>query len=96
LDGSLQLPSLEEMRALTDKELERRRADGLVGSRLAHSMGLKLQAYFEQLAQEANIEPLPPVFTKLFGESIRCLMADLYGFRNARYKIVDRNTFERV
>ncbi|KAF4531626.1 hypothetical protein B566_EDAN006557 [Ephemera danica] len=97
LDNSMQLPSSELMRAITEHELQQRRAEGLVGTRLAHTLGPeRQQAYCDGLAQEAGIPSIPRVVTALHATNKQMMLEKLADYRNACYRVVDNETFERV
>ncbi|KAG8225696.1 hypothetical protein J437_LFUL001729 [Ladona fulva] len=95
LDGSLKLPSTEEMDADADEEIERRRKCGL-GRRQAHMMGPLQGDYYDDLAKTAGIQGIPPVMTKLHNESSQRFLDDLVNYRNDVYRILDSENFVQV
>ncbi|KAJ8952589.1 hypothetical protein NQ318_004136 [Aromia moschata] len=95
LDGSMSLPSTEEMRMHTKGDIEKRCALGL-GKRQAHMMGQFQESYYNDLAGDAKTIPIAPVLVKLRDLSVKRLYDDLLNFREDRYKIVDNNNFVKV
>ncbi|VEN41239.1 unnamed protein product [Callosobruchus maculatus] len=92
LEGSMQLPSTEEMRAHTEAELKWRLEKGYTKRRF-HRMGPYQEMYYNDLSTEANIKPIAPVIVKLREESGKRLASDFLNFRNDRYKIIDDENF---
>ncbi|XP_059478789.1 senecionine N-oxygenase [Neocloeon triangulifer] len=95
LDGSLTLPSSEDMLAEMEAEAKDRREKGL-GPRQGHMMGPMQGDYYEDLAKTAGIEPLPPVLTKLHNESSQRFLDDLCNYREDVYRIVDSEKFVQI
>ncbi|XP_018577185.1 senecionine N-oxygenase [Anoplophora glabripennis] len=95
LNGSMRLPSSEEMRMHTDREMQRRWEKGY-SKRQAHMMGQYQEEYYNDLAADANTIPIAPVLVKLRDLSVKRLYDDLLNFREDRYKIVDNETYVRV
>ncbi|XP_025836607.1 flavin-containing monooxygenase FMO GS-OX-like 2 isoform X2 [Agrilus planipennis] len=95
LDGDLKLPSEEEMREDTEKDMQLRWEKGY-NKRQAHMMGPGQRSYYNDLATMANLIPIDPVIVKLRDESVKRLHTDLMTFREDRYKIVDKETFVKV
>jgi dimethylaniline monooxygenase (N-oxide forming) len=95
LDGSLKLPSEQEMKADLDAEIQRRKNLGL-GIRQGHMMGPMQGNYYEDLANTAGIEKLPPVLTKLHNESSQRFLDDLCHYREDVYRIVDHENFVQI
>lgn len=95
LDGSMMLPSTEMMRMHTEMDMRNRWAKGYT-KRQAHLMGPDQQAYYDDLAADANTLSIAPVYVKLRNISIQRLHEDLANFRNDRYKIVDMENYIRV
>lgn len=95
LEGSMSLPSADEMRMHTQKDIENRQAKGYT-KRQMHMMGPDQESYYNDLAQEADTEPIPPVLIKLRDLSVKRLYDDLLNFREDQYRIVDDNNFIKV
>uniref|UniRef100_A0A6P7FIB3 Flavin-containing monooxygenase n=1 Tax=Diabrotica virgifera virgifera TaxID=50390 RepID=A0A6P7FIB3_DIAVI len=95
LNGSLSLPSTEEMREDTNKDMQRRWANG-IQKKQAHGMGEYQQEYYDDLASAADTKPINPVLVKLRDYSVQQLYENLIHFRENKYKIIDRETFVRV
>lgn len=49
--------------------------------------------YYDDLAQTAGIDGIPPVMTSLHNESSRRFLEDLRNFREDRYQIISQNQF---
>lgn len=60
-----------------------------------HILYKEQQEYFDQLAQTADIEALPPVLAAIHFNSVSALHDDPDGFRNYKYTIIDDKTFKR-
>lgn len=95
LSGSMQLPTKEEMRMHTKKDLEMRLERGYT-ERQAHIMGEFQGAYYKDLAADAKTDPIAPVIIKLRELSVKRLYDDLLNFREDRYKIIDENNYIKV
>lgn len=95
LNGSMKLPSKEDMKLDTEEDMKARWAKGYT-RRQAHLMGPDQQKYYDELASQANTEPIAPVIIKLRDHSVKRLYEDLNNFREDRYKIVDDNTYVKV
>lgn len=95
LTGSMPLPSTEEMRLNTNQDIENRIAKGYT-KRQMHMMGPDQQSYYNDLAEDAQITPIPPVLVKLRDLSVKRLYDDLLNFREDQYKIIDENNFVKV
>ncbi|KAL1513029.1 hypothetical protein ABEB36_002513 [Hypothenemus hampei] len=95
LKGEMLLPSTEEMRMHTRKDIENRQSRGYV-KRQMHMMGPDQQSYYNELAEEAKTTPIPPVMVKLRDLSVRRLYDDLINFREDQYRIVDDNNFIKI
>ncbi|XP_066152347.1 senecionine N-oxygenase-like [Euwallacea fornicatus] len=92
LEGSMSLPSAEEMRRDTQQDLEKRRADGYTNPQL-HMMGPYQESYYNGLAQEADTTSIPPVLIKIRDISVQRRSNDLMNFREDQYRILDDNNF---
>lgn len=95
LSGRKPMPSEEEMRADTDREMALRWARGYK-KRQAHMMGSDQNKYYDDLANTAGIENLTPVMTKLHNESSQRFLDDLVNFRKDRFRVIDSETFVKV
>lgn len=95
LNGSMNLPSMEEMRMHTEREMQGRWAKGY-SKRQAHMMGEYQESYYNDLAADANTIPIAPVLVKLRDLSVKRLYDDLLNFREDRYKIVDKENYIKV
>ncbi|CAG9766253.1 unnamed protein product [Ceutorhynchus assimilis] len=95
LTGAMDLPSKEEMRMHTEKDMENRKAKGYT-KRQMHMMGPDQQSYYNDLAEDADTAPIPPVLVKLRDLSVQRLYDDLINFREDQYRIVDENSFVKV
>ncbi|CAG9766255.1 unnamed protein product [Ceutorhynchus assimilis] len=97
LTGDMDLPSKEEMRLHTEKDVEDRIVKGYT-KRQMHRMGAgpNQQAYYDDLGQEANIATIPSVMVKIWDAGVHRLLSDLIRFRGDKYRIVDENNFVQV
>ncbi|CAG9821332.1 unnamed protein product [Phaedon cochleariae] len=95
LNGTMVLPSTEEMRMHTDREMQYRWAKGC-SKRQAHMMGQYQEDYYNDLAGDAKTAPIAPVYVKLRDTSVRQLYNDLLNFREDRYKLLDSENFVKV
>lgn len=91
----MRLPSSDEMRMHAEEEMQSRWAKGY-SKRQAHMMGQYQEAYYNDLAADANTIPIAPVLVKLRDVSVKRLYDDLLNFREDRYKIVDNNTYIKI
>ncbi|XP_029156619.1 senecionine N-oxygenase-like [Nylanderia fulva] len=73
-----------------------RRAERGLQKRHFHMMGPEQGHYYDDLANIAGIEPLPPVLTKLHNESSMNFLDDLVHYRQDRYKIIDNYNFVKL
>lgn len=95
LKGSMSLPRAEDMRMHTQRDLENRKVKGYT-KRQMHMMGPDQQSYYNELAEDSDTAPIPPVLVKLRDLSVKNLYEDLLNFREDQYKILDENTFIKV
>lgn len=61
-----------------------------------HQMGPKQGEYYQDLAETAEIKPLPSVLTKLHNDSSKRFLDDLVNYRRDRYKILDDDNFVQL
>ncbi|XP_019865641.1 senecionine N-oxygenase [Aethina tumida] len=95
MNGSMQLPSADEMRMHTENDMQARWAKGYT-KRQAHMMGPEQLSYYEDIASDANTTPIPPVIVKLRDQSVKRLYDDILNFRQDIYKIVDPHNYVKV
>ena len=94
LDGSVVLPSKEEMDADTRADYKRRLGSGMP-HRYAHRMGKKfLREYHTDLSKLSDIRPIPPVIFNIFDYVIDRLVGDYTNFKNDSITIIDDERFE--
>ena len=94
LDGSVVLPSKEEMDADTRADYERRLESGMP-HRYAHRMGKKLlREYHNDLSKLSDIRPIPPVIFNIFDYVIDRLVGDYTNLKNDSITIIDDERFE--
>lgn len=60
-----------------------------------HILAKEQQEYFDQLAQTADIEALPPVLAAIHFNNGAALRNDPDGFRKYKYTIIDDKTFKK-
>lgn len=95
LKGELELPSADAMRLDTRTEMDRRWSCGY-SKRKAHMMNSEQEAYYNSLANDAQIEGIPPVYVKIWGLTDDFLYNKLFDFRNYQYKILDDHNYIQV
>ncbi|XP_050294534.1 senecionine N-oxygenase [Anthonomus grandis grandis] len=95
LKGEMSLPSKEAMNEDTQADIQARLSKGY-NKRQMHMMGPDQESYYNQLAEEANTSPIPPVMVKLRDLSVKRLYDDLLNFRDDQYRIVDEQNFVKV
>nr|XP_023018727.1 senecionine N-oxygenase-like [Leptinotarsa decemlineata] len=95
LDGSLRLPSTEEMEIETKKDMDARWAKGYT-KRQAHMMGDIQEAYYEELSEGAETFTIAPVYVKLRNLSVENLYKNLLNFREDEYQILDDDNYIKV
>ncbi|XP_050521460.1 uncharacterized protein LOC126894462 [Daktulosphaira vitifoliae] len=88
LSGAKTLPSKEDMLEDTRKDVEARLASGARQNDL-HDLAIKSKDHFDDLANFADIEPIPTVVLRIFCEAIMRVRNDYFNFRKDHYKIVD-------
>ncbi|RZC35903.1 FMO-like domain containing protein [Asbolus verrucosus] len=94
LTGAKSLPSPEEMRADTEKMMENHWAKGYT-KKQTHFLGPEQQSYYDDLAATADIEPIAPLFSKIWTEALGRLFGDFQNYRKDRYKIIDNESYVR-
>jgi len=93
--GEKTLPSKQMMLAEETREFEEKKRKGY-DKRHFHMMGPAQGAYYDDLANTAEITPLPPVLTKLHNESSTRFLDDLVNYREDRYRILDDRNFVQL
>ncbi|XP_062558928.1 senecionine N-oxygenase-like isoform X1 [Armigeres subalbatus] len=92
--GEKPLPPREKMMDDYETEMNGRWERGLK-KRQAHMMGGEVQrAYYNDVAQTADIEPIPPVMIDMHIASHRRKNEDLSGYRNDVFRVLDGKNFE--
>lgn len=91
-----ELPLRESM--LADERAEKSERLEKLGytKRQFHMMGQLQGAYYDDLADTAGIERLPPVLTKLHNESSDRFLDNLVHYRESRYRVLDRENFVQL
>lgn len=95
LDGSLNLPSKEEMDADTEAEFQMRLAEGLP-RRFAHTMGDRQWAYNDEIARMVGCAPIPKAVQNLYNEIHSIRRKNLVGYKENNYQLVDEENFLQV
>ena len=85
-------PPKEEMLKESDKDLEIRLAKGWK-QRHGHRLWDLHEEYNNDLAQSADVAPIPPVHLKIFFDAMNGLRENYLTYRNCRYRIVDGENF---
>ncbi|OQV20572.1 hypothetical protein BV898_05394 [Hypsibius exemplaris] len=90
LEGTVKLPSTEEMVKNMEDDYRERMSEGDGLNRLvAHGMGEKLWGYLEELGGEAGFEPYEPATRKLSEAAFRAVRTDTATFKNDILQRVD-------
>ncbi|KAK6166661.1 hypothetical protein SNE40_023301 [Patella caerulea] len=92
LDGSLKLPSREEMDADADYDFKKRMDEGLA-PRHAHLMGPRQWKYTTELARMANVDPIAKSVQELFDMIHETRVKDLIDYKKINYEITGPETF---
>jgi len=90
LDGSLVLPSKDEMDADTEADYQRRLAEGLP-HRYAHYMGNRQWEYSDEVASMAGCEPISKAVRTLFDSIHATRVKNLMGYKKNNYSLADYN-----
>ena len=92
LDGTVQLPSTEEMQKAARKEMEASAAAGKAPQHF-HVLAKEQWPYLDMLAERGAFEPLLPVVASLFVHVCPERGNNLVGYRSQSFKIIDDKTF---
>jgi len=92
LDGTVQLPSTEEMMEVVRKEMEASAAAGKAPNHF-HVFAKEQWAYLDMLAERGAFKPLLPVVESLFEHVCPERGNNLVGYRAQSFKIIDDKTF---
>ncbi|XP_033755721.1 LOW QUALITY PROTEIN: dimethylaniline monooxygenase [N-oxide-forming] 1-like [Pecten maximus] len=95
LDGTVELPVREEMDADTDKDFRSRLERGKP-DRHAHHMGTLQWQYYNEFADLAGFERIPPVLALLYDTVLKTRAEDTINFKTINYKITGLNTYETI
>ena len=95
LDGSLELPSREDMDAVEEQDFKKRLESGMP-ARHCHRMFERQSEYLDMLADEAKFPRLKPVICKLFNSVYSEGRYNLTDFRMINYAFTDDFTFQKV
>jgi len=95
LDGTVRLPSTDDMLEDVRKEVETSAAAGKAADDF-HVFSKAQWRYNDRLAELAGFEPLLPVVEKLY-ESVRSERVNsMIAFRSQSFKILDQQTFVKI
>ncbi|KRT85330.1 pyridine nucleotide-disulfide oxidoreductase [Oryctes borbonicus] len=95
LRGDMKLPTPEEMRRDTQKELDEKLSKGFPRNQ-AHMLGPYQRSYYSDLAKLANTHDIPQVMIKIKDASFERFTEDLLNFRQDVYKIIDDENYIHV
>lgn len=92
LDGSIKLPSSDEMREEYEAEKKALLSQGIP---LRHIAKLKERqwAYYDEIAAAANVPSFPPVVRKIFDHVMEVREQDFTAYKNHQYRIIDNDNF---
>ena len=92
LNGTMPLPSKEQMREDTRRDVAERLSKGYTKRQL-HMMGTYQRAYYGELARLADTTHIPEVIVKIREASDTRFIEDLVNFREDTYKVLDDMNF---
>ncbi|KAG7484101.1 hypothetical protein MATL_G00045540 [Megalops atlanticus] len=95
LDGSLALPSHEEMEEEVKREMERKTGEGVEARHLL-KMDSDQWAYYRTLASMGGFSPLPPVTQSLYEEVKRQRERHPLRYRQLNYQLVSDTQWEML
>ena len=94
LDGSVTLPSKEEMDEETEREFQKRLAMDMPPS-YAHSMGSLQWDYFAELADCLGLKRLPPVVRMVYDYVADRRKEDVMHYKTESYTLLGHGNFEK-
>ncbi|ESP04261.1 hypothetical protein LOTGIDRAFT_223998 [Lottia gigantea] len=95
LDGSLKLPSREEMDADTEEDFKARMCEGLA-RRHAHFMGPRQWDYSDQLAKMANVSPVWKSIQELYDMIHETRIKNLLDYKKINYELTGSDSFKVI
>lgn len=95
LDGTVRLPSSDEMLQSVRKEMEASVAAGKLNEHF-HVFAAAQWKYNDRLAELASCERLPPVVSSLYESICPKRVNHLTTYRSQSFKIIDQHTFVTV
>ena len=95
LDGTVCLPSTEEMLSDVRREKDASAAAGKAARHL-HVFSSAQWVYNDRLAKVAGFDPLLPVVSKLYESECPKRVYNLVGYRSQSFRIIDHETFEKI
>ncbi|XP_042562441.1 flavin-containing monooxygenase FMO GS-OX-like 4 isoform X1 [Clupea harengus] len=95
LDGTVKLPSREEMEREVQNMVDRKTAMGVLERHLLR-MESEQWRYYQCLADSGGFSPLPPVIQSLYEEVARQRQKHPQKYRNANYRLVTDTQWESI
>ncbi|XP_063831480.1 senecionine N-oxygenase-like isoform X1 [Ostrinia nubilalis] len=95
IKGDFTLPPQEVMMRDWQRQYDVIRSTGRPLSHI-HLLAYKEDEYYAALTEESGIERVPPVFYKIRTMNMQSMLENLYTYRNYAYKILDRDTYEKI
>ncbi|XP_023224548.1 flavin-containing monooxygenase FMO GS-OX-like 4 isoform X1 [Centruroides sculpturatus] len=92
LDGSIILPSKEDMKKDTEKDFEYRKSLGMP-IRHSHLMGSLQWMYDKEISSMGKFSPIKPVVVELYNYVGKCREKNLMTYKNDNYCILDGHHF---
>ncbi|OWF48027.1 flavin-containing monooxygenase FMO GS-OX5-like [Mizuhopecten yessoensis] len=92
LDGTMTLPSRENMDEDTAKDFSSRLKRGMP-ERYAHTMGTMQWRYNDEIADLAGFERIPPVVEELYDTVHITRVKDIVHYKSVNYKLTGPNTY---
>ena len=95
LEGSMTLPSREEMEEDEEKDYRERLNEGLP-HRYAHFLGVKQWDYNDDLLRLAGVERHKPVVGELYEDVAYHRKTDVCNYKNMNFKLLDDEKYEKL
>ena len=95
LDGSMVLPSQQEMDHEIQEDFEKRLREGLP-RRHAHTMGTRQWEYNDSLAKQGKFEPIPRAVQTLYDEVHNMRVKNLPTYKKRLYELTGPDSFREI
>lgn len=95
LDGSMKLPSSEEMTDDTKEDFQKRMSQGMP-KRYAHTMGPLQWRYNDEIADLAGFERIPVVVEELYDNVHLTRVKDIVHYKRMNYELTGPRTYRAI